>query len=263
MRSSNDIDLYVDPEDIVPATKILESPGFEYEKSNSNGQDFEFKQGGSYVELHISIGGITKRQKSLFADMASKASCGLSREDQYISSVFHLYKHFITAGAGVRMFLDVYCIGKAQNTDRKYIEEALEKLDVLRFENTITQINEVLFESKEADNDILTLLEYIFENGAYGSEPAATHMKYAGARVNGKTSLKSLVGDLCLGADSMKKRYGILNKCIVLYPFCVVHRAVKGIIFRKKELEKTVDSAKDIVLQREHYSRILKISGIL
>ena len=263
MRTSNDIDIYVDPDDIIAATKTLKSMGFEYVKLNSNGQDFEFKQGSSYVELHISMGGITKHQKSFFAQMASKASVRLSHEDQYICAVFHLYKHFITAGAGVRMFLDVYCIGKSQNIDRKYIEKALETLDILRFENIITQINEVLFETKEATSDILELLEYIFENGAYGSEETAKHMKYAGTKANGQRSLKSLIDDLCLDAASMKKRYRILNKCIILYPFCVIHRAVKGVIFRKKTLAKAVDSAKDIVLQREHYSRILKISGIL
>lgn len=269
MRTSNDIDIYVDPEDIVAATKVLKSLGLEYVKLNSNGEDFEFKLGSSYVELHTSMGGITKRQKAYFAKIASKikaeraGSVGLSQEEQYICAVFHLYKHFITAGAGVRMFLDVYCIGKALKTDRKYIETALEKLDILRFENTITQINEVLFESKEATDEILELLEYIFENGAYGSETAAKHMKYAGVRATDQPSVKHIIHDLCLDADSMKNRYGILKRCIVLYPFCVVHRAVKGIIFRKKTLSKAVDSAKDIVSNREHYSRILKISGIL
>lgn len=269
MRTSNDIDIYVDPEDIVSATKVLESMGLEYVKLNSNGEDFEFKQGGSYVELHISLGGITNYQKLFFAKMASKTKAmsdefiGLSHEDQYIYAVFHLYKHFITAGAGARMFLDVYCIGKSQKTDRKYIEAALEKLDILRFENIITKINEVLFESKEATAEILELLEYIFENGAYGSEAAAKHLKYSGARVVKQRSVKYIIGDLCLDADSMKKRYNILNNCIVLYPFCVLHRAVKGMIFRKKTLSKAVDSAKEIVLRREYYSRILKISGIL
>lgn len=263
MRTSNDIDIYVDPENIVAATKILKSLGLEYVKLNSNGQDFEFKQGNSYVELHISMGGITKAQKRLFAEMATKASVGLTHEDKYIYALFHLYKHFITAGAGVRMFLDVYCVGKAQNIDRNYIKKALEKLDLLRFENTVKRINEVLFESREATTEILELLEFIFENGAYGSEETAKHMKYAGTSANGQRSVKSMVSDLCLDINSMKKRYGILNKCIVLYPFCVVHRAVKGIIFRKKTLSKTVDSAKDIILNREHYSRILKISGIL
>jgi hypothetical protein len=246
MRTSGDIDIYVDPEDIDSAKEVFESLGMEYVAYNPNSQDFDYKRGGSYIELHVSLAGITKQQKRLFAEMVSKASGVLSHEDKYICAVFHLYKHFISAGAGARMFLDVYCIGNSKNTDRKYIEETLEKLGVLRFENTITQINEVLFESKEATSDIIELLEYIFENGAYGSEVAVKHMKYAGVGVNGKRTVKNLIRALCLDADSMKKRYGILNKFIVLYPFCVVHRAVKGIIFRKKELEKTVDSAKDI-----------------
>lgn len=263
MRTSNDIDFYIDPNDIVAAVSVLKSMGLEYVTMDSHGEDFEFRQGGSYVELHISLGGITKRQKRLFGEMAARISGGLSREDQYICAVFHLYKHFITAGAGARMFLDVYCIGKADNTDRKYIETVLDKLDILRFENKITRINEVLFESKEASSDILEILEYIFENGAYGSETAAKHMKYAGARATERNSAKSVIGDLCFDADSMRQRYPVLNKCIVLYPFCAIHRVFKGICFRKKTLAGAVDSAKEIVKQRDYYSRILQISGVL
>ena len=161
------------------------------------------------------------------------------------------------------MFLDVYCIAKDQKTDRKYIESALERLDILRFENTVTKINEVLFESKPATAEILELLEYVFENGAYGTAAAAKHLKYAGTRVTKQRSAKHIISDLCLDTGSMKKRYRILNYCVVLYPFCVVHRIAKGVIFRKKTLAKAVDSAKDVALNRERYSRILKISGIL
>ena len=61
----------------------------------------------------------------------------------------------------------------------------------------------------------------------------------------------------------MKKRYDVLNSAVVLYPFCVVHRVIKGVVFRKRIFKKAVNSAKDILVKRDYYSRILKISGIL
>ena len=72
-----------------------------------------------------------------------------------------------------------------------------------------------------------------------------------------------IMRDLCLDFNSMKNRYSILKKAAVLYPFCVAHRVVKGIIFRKKTLNAVIEGEKEIFVQSEHYSRILKISGII
>ena len=266
-RTSNDIDIYVGDEDIVAASALLKALGSEsVEVQNS---DFVFGYQCGYVELHTAMGGFTNRQKRYFDRLVSgfgvdsDHSLVMRDEDRYIHAVFHLYTHFIIAGAGVRMFLDVYCIDKNAELDRKYIESALEKLSIKRFEDMVSKINGVLFEGKEATSEILEILGYVFANGAYGSDEAAKHLKYSASEAIEQKNSKNITYDLCLDLDSMKKRYDVLNSAVDLYPFCVVHRVIKGVVFRKRIFKKAVNSAKDILVKRDYYSRILKISGIL
>lgn len=267
IRTSNDIDLYVKPDDIAAASGLLKNIGLECVICHDG--DAEFAMNGSYVELHTSLGGFTKKQKRFWNSVASEIleqsekNIELSNDDCYIYSVFHLYKHFITAGSGARMFLDVYCIGKTQGLDDQYIKTSLKNLGLLDFEEKVSEINGVLFEGKAASEEILELLEFVFKNGAFGSGEAAKYLKYAGTQVTGQKNIRHVMQDLCLDFGSMKKRYKILNKVAVLYPFCVVHRFLKGRVFRKKTLKNVIKSEKENFVQSEHYSRILKISGII
>ena len=52
----------------------------------------------------------------------------LTDSDAYIYSMFHLYKHFVYSGVGVRMFLDNYLIEKNGDIYFSYVEKIFKKL---------------------------------------------------------------------------------------------------------------------------------------
>ena len=123
IRTSADVDIFVDKRDFESAKEALQELGFYFEKTNDN-EEFHFKKDPRYyIEVHTTLEGFSDRQKKILlklSDNAVKVSgerYELTDSDAYIYSMFHLYKHFVFSGVGVRMFLDNYLIEKNGNID--------------------------------------------------------------------------------------------------------------------------------------------------
>ena len=107
VRTSTDIDIYVDESDLSVADEVLKNLGFTFE-GRYNECDYNYIKDPRYkVEVHTSMDGYTKEQKHTLKQLADKTlenNCdvsSLSDDDTYIYIVFHLYKHFVQSGAGV------------------------------------------------------------------------------------------------------------------------------------------------------------------
>lgn len=267
-RTSNDIDLFVTEEGFDKALTLLKSIGFNESSHNDHEIGLE-KSPSYYVELHSAMGGITKKQSLCLSKMAEKAfslcdrRAMLSDSDFYIYTVYHLYKHFVFAGAGVRMLFDVYIVGQCKNLDRKYIEETLEEMELSEFEKKIISLNKALFETNEITLQQREIAEFIFESGAYGTQKNARALKYVSNEISGNTCTSAVISNFRLDFGSMKTRYRVLEKYPFLFPFCCVHRFVKGLVFKRKIFKKAVENDINAFKNdRARLKHIFEISGI-
>ena len=266
VRTSTDIDIYVNQKDITKAGEVLNDNGFTFVKVYKNKEYSYKKEPRYYIELHTDMDGFNKTQKSLLNSLTDGCSRRntLTDNDSYIYALFHLYKHFVTSGAGVRMFLDIYLIKKNSKLNFEYINKKLKALDIYDFANVVTKINESLFEGKEADDDLKAVIAFIFDSGTFGKVSSDLHLKQINKKAKHTNKIEEFVVDNCLDFNSMKKRYPILKKCPLLYPFSFIHRFFYGITHKRnvlKEAQETKNSiSKDKVDQYEKIFNTLKIN---
>ena len=269
VRTSTDIDIYVDKSDLQKAKNALAEIGFLYHKAYDN-REFSFKKEPRYyVELHTDLEGFGKAQKRelrALSDNANKVGgyrYALSDNDFYIYALFHLYKHFVLSGVGVRMFLDVYLIKKTADLDYDYIAPVLKKLGISGFEQAVTQVNSCLFEKNIANDDIKAVVQFIFGSGTFGTVCDNRYLRKLNSKATDTSKIKRLINDYGLGFYSMKRRYPVLEKAPFLYPFSFVHRFFYGIVHRRDVLRNDKELKQSISKQTvDKYERILNTMQI-
>lgn len=268
IRTSNDIDIYISPSQSELACEILKTENFEF--ISLNNEDIEFKKEPRYYfEIHTSMGGFTDKHKKILQKLADNAEnvenfrFALNQSDCYIYTLYHLYKHFVISGAGVRMFLDMYMLEKADKLDNNYIDNILKKLGIYQFDKTVRKVNRVLFENEKPTEELSEVIEFIFKSGTFGQSSTQKAMKHINNNAIKKNKINKLMNEFGFDFNSMKNRYPVLSKFPLLFPFCCIYRCISGIIFRHNIAQKAVKEYYNVsdseILQLE---RILKISGI-
>lgn len=263
VRTSTDIDIYVDESDVALADVALKNLGFSFEQLYKE-SDYKYVKSPRYnVEVHTLMEGFTDTQKKVLKDLAESTfktdekAHRLSDNDTYIHLVFHLYKHFVNSGAGVRMLLDLYLMRKNADLDFSYIKDVLQKLGVDGFEEVMSRICLVLFENEEADEDVKDVIAFIFDSGAFGKVSNLWHLSKINEKQTNETKSQLLSSAYGLDLDAMKVRYPILIKYPVLYPFSFIHRFFYGIIHRRDVLKNAAKAQKNISSDRvDEYRKI-------
>lgn len=243
VRTSTDIDFYVDENDLALVDKTLKNLGFSFERIYNECDYNYIKEPRYYVEIHTSMEGFSREQKEVLKGLAHAAwsteqpKSQLSDNDTYIYLVFHMYKHFVIAGAGVRMLLDMYLVRKSRALDFSYITPVLKKLGVDGFEEVVSKICRVLFENEKADDDIKDVIAFIFDSGAFGKSSSSMYLSKINTEQTQITQAKRKSVAYGLGFEAMKERYPVLKKHPVLYPFSFVYRFFYGVLHRRDVLE--------------------------
>lgn len=268
IRTSNDIDMYLSPLQAEIASEILKEENFEFASSHNG--DIEFKKEPRYYfEIHTSMGGFTDEHKKIlqkladFADSVDGFRFALNESNCYIYTLYHLYKHFVLSGAGVRMFLDMYMVGKSDNLDRAYIDDILKSLGIYHFDKTVIKINQILFEGENPPDELAEVIEFVFQCGTFGHTSTEKVMGLVNNDIIKISKFRKLINNYCFDFNSMKKRYPILNKIPLLFPFCCIYRFINGLIFRRNVAKKAITEYNDVPdSEIKRFERILKISGI-
>ena len=263
VRTSTDIDIYVDESDLSVADEVLKNLGFTFE-GRYNECDYNYIKEPRYkVEVHSSMDGYTKEQKHTLKQLADKTLenncdvCSLSDDDTYIYIVFHLYKHFVQSGAGVRMLLDIHLMRKNANLDFSYISPILCELGIDGFEEVMSKICRVLFENEEADDELKDVVEFIFDSGAFGKVSNYRHLSKINLTQTYRSKTKQMSLAYGLSFKAMKERYPVLKKAPVLYPFSFIHRFIYGVFHRRDVLKKEYIQQKSISKSRiKDYEKI-------
>lgn len=270
VRTSSDIDIHIKKEDKNTADRILRDIGFTC-CGTHDGHQFAYKMDTQYyVELHTNLEGYNKLQRKVLLSLASNAEktagmcCELTINDGYIYSLFHLYKHFVTSGVGVRMFLDLYLIRKNAVLDSDYIGSKLRELSIFEFETFVTQINRCMFEGESADEDMSEVIQFVFDSTAFGKTSSNYHLRKINKKLRYQNSFEKVKTDYCMSFEAMKTRYPVLERVPVLYPLTFIHRFFHGLIFNRDVLKKEKEREKSISQDRvEKYKRIFKTAKII
>ena len=266
IRTSADIDIFVDKTDYARVKTALEELGFYFEKTYDE-KTFHFKKEPRYyIEIHTWMEGFSNKQQELLLSLCDNAvkidgeRYELTDSDAYVYSMFHLYKHFVYSGVGVRMFLDNYLIERNGNIDFSYAEKILEELEAGGFVNTVRKINRVLFEDDVADDELQEVISFVFDSGVFGKHSTLLHLNEITSVTKHRKGFKGFSMKYGLSYSSMCKRYPILKKHPLLYPFSFIHRFFNGII-HKRDVLKSEKELKDS-LSKERINECKRIFNI-
>lgn len=178
MRTSCDIDILIHPEDEEKCSKILcEKLGYTYKFRDSYDMSF-FSPDGVHLELHV---GLMERRfaASNYLDKVWEVSrpvkdgsyCYLMSNDMfYFHQVSHLYKHFVSGGCGVRLFLDLFLLKNHPDFNlggeyKKYLKD----VGQIDFEKEILKLAGAWFGNEEHTDLTRKVERYVLSSGTFGT----------------------------------------------------------------------------------------------
>lgn len=185
-RDYGDADLYIKPDQYQAAEQVLRNVGYNLsssEKGLSHHLLYE-KKGYVDIELHklLFLDEKFPDQKNLNQDIfigaRQKAGCNYiipSPEMDFIYCLFHMYKHYIGMGIGLKHIVDLYHVIKTYDLDWKFIKDKLQAYKMKNFfKMTMMILNQNMYVDLPScfnwtlDFDLELFKEDIFKSGASG-----------------------------------------------------------------------------------------------
>lgn len=177
MRQMSDNDILFDVSRRDDVAKIMKVFGYKPTATGENSDDY-FKAPFCTFEFHRTLffeqNEFCPRFDNLWdnatQDENNPYQYNMGLDDVYIYNVCHMYKHYSTAGCGVRFLADNYLFLKKENDNLNwsYINSRLDEFGILEYEQKSKTLAFKLFENGELDNDEIALLETYINNGIYG-----------------------------------------------------------------------------------------------
>ena len=241
MRLMSDADILIKEESYPKIKKIMTSLGFEEELESDH--EYVFTKGKDLnIELHKRlIPSYNKDYYEYFGDgwrLAKPSDKGsewkMSNEDFFIYTFVHYAKHYRDGGIGVKHLTDFYLYITKVEIDWNYVEEELEKLQLLRFWKNTKKLIDVWFFDGECDEISEFLTHKLFSGSAYGTGEA--HLLSEGLKISKKTKnvrAKRFFTSVFPPYSTMKQGYKYLAKLPILLPFTWTFRWIE-IIFHPK-----------------------------
>lgn len=226
MRQMTDNDILYDVSKRDVMFKVLKENGFYMQGTQGASDDF-FKAPYCVFEMH----------KTLFHDncevkldldlwkRATKAEgynyrYNMSKEDNYIYSLAHMYKHYTSRGCGVRFLCDTYLLHySGDDLDFKYINKMLQKFELTDFNDRVLSLVDSIFLDKTPSEADERFLGEIFEGGVFGKNISLDEsIKASGGK------LKYLWHRAFPSKEFMYRNYEKLNKkpYLLIY-YYIVH----------------------------------------
>ncbi len=246
MRQMSDNDIMYDPKKRETLFEIMKKRGFKTVATGENSDDFvkppyctfefhrdlffnekDFCPNFNYVWANASVDG------------EDKYMYHMSSEDNYIYSVCHMYKHYSTAGCGIRFLADIYLILKKEGNvlNRDYIDLKLTEFGILDYEKKSRELALKLFDERPLDNDDIALLETYINFGIYGSGKIKLEkdLKKLSTSENFKSAKRKYIWKRIFpSAKKMKADYIVLQKKPWLLPAYYIYRLFKALINKKE-----------------------------
>ena len=167
----------------------------------------------------------------------------ISREDNYLYALGHMYKHyFCIGGCGVRFVCDLYLLTHSEDElDYDYINRMLDSFGIKEFNETVMNLADAIFEDKEPSEDAKKLLDSMFEGGVFG------YSEYKIEDEIEKYGSKAgfIMHRLFPSKAEMKKEYRALNKKPFLLPAYYAYRLVDKYRHNREYMKRDLNALKN------------------
>lgn len=272
LRSFTDIDLYIGGQ-TEEVRDLMLSLGYEL-KSDVGNEHVYVKKPSLHFEMHTSLFPDDYDFDGYFDDpfihakLKEGTSCSYEYypSDFYIHTFAHLYKHFTYGGCGLRQFMDIYILTKKWQLDFDYIEKELKSINLDGFYETVNKLNKFLFDGEKPDEELLEIADYVFNSGTFGTHEHQMGLDYQKDTAKKQQGLKGwkikyFLHRWQMTTPQMKERYPVLKKCILLLPFCHIHKFFRAVFFRRHIIKQQMNDIETMNSDLSDYvSHILEIS---
>ena len=227
-RTSCDIDILVKETDADKASKVL-AERLQYKISEKGQHDISlFSPSDIHVELHFKLMDIEFKQVSALSDILNSGEIEpvsgyeyrMSNELFLLYHIYHMAKHFVHGGCGIKPFIDLWIIKNKVGFDEGKAQKMLQESGLLAFFERSTDFVNVWFEDKDHSEITQEMEDYILQGGVYGT--LKQNLAMSQNKKGGK--FKHLLSKVFLSYKDMSIYYPSLKKCPILFPFYQVRR---------------------------------------
>lgn len=159
-------------------------------------------------------------------------------EDEYIFLQLHASKHYEMGGSGFRFLADlhVFLREKKDSLNWPYIEEELERLNLLEFDKEMRALSKaVLTNEQQMDDREKTKVCFLLHNMTYGERDKESQQelllwkKQQNAKSKWEAKWQYVLDRIFLPGEMSKENYPFFYKYTIFKPFLIVWRLLKGI----------------------------------
>lgn len=249
MRQMSDNDILFDYSRRNDVAAMMKDFGYKSTATGENSDDY-FKAPYSTFEFHRTLFFEEHDFCPVFDDLWDRAykddehsnMYHMGLDDVYIYSVCHMYKHFSTAGCGIRFLADNYLFLKKENDNLNwdFINSFFDKYGILEYEQKSRALAFKLFDEEPLNDDDYELLEVFINYGIYGSgkiklTKSLEQMADGGSIESAKK--KYLLSRLFPPKQKMIADFRVLEKRPYLLPLYYILRLFRGLFNSKKTLK--------------------------
>ena len=229
MRTSCDIDILVQTKDLERAKEALVSRlGYRFEAENSYDWAF-FSPTGVHLELHHSLleeGDEKTYHNSLTRiwELVTPKNGGAEQVMSdglfYTYHVYHMVKHYVLGGCGVRPFLDLWILNHRVPFDPAQRKKMLDAEGLSAFAAGAEALSEAWFGGAEHTDLTLEMEGFLLKAGVYGN----LENKVAVQQVRRGSKWKYALSRIWMPYNVLKIHYPVLKKHRWMLFFCQVAR---------------------------------------
>ena len=227
-RTSCDIDVLVKEKDADNAAEYLQTR-LQYGVDRKGQHDVSmFTESNVHVELHFKLLDSGFKQVKDLIDVWDGEEISLLSDSEYRMSkelfllyhIYHMAKHFINGGCGIKPFIDLWVIKNKVGFDEEKAQKMLQESGLLAFYERSIDLMSVWFEDK--DHSVITqeMEDYVLQGGVYGTLEQQLAMSQN--KKGGK--FRHLISRIFLSYADMSIYYPSLKKCPILFPVYQVRR---------------------------------------
>lgn len=261
LRTMGDVDITIHQEDMHIAAKALENGGYIFDESEfCRNFEWHFSKNGFNFELHHALLYGERVNDEKFVEYFNNCwnyvlDNKLDSSYHFLYVIFHMRKHFMNGGFGIRFFLDLALLSKSDEIDWDFVQKELSELKMLDFTRICLAVCEKCFEISSnfesiciSDEFFLNAITQIFDGGVFGqsifskeSVKATNLMRKKGESGKSNTYIIQAVA-YCLHTlfPSYKEmseipQYSYLRRQHILLPFAWMHRVIHECLHRPHE----------------------------
>lgn len=277
LRTFNDIDIVIRPEDRKRSHELMLSRG--YQVHTDWEPVFSYFKEQELYEIHTDIMEIDVSEKAdyrgyfgnmwRYAQQIGEHSYCFTPEFHFLYLLTHIAKHIHGSGAGVRMYLDVAAFVRRYDAeaDWVWIAEQLRELKLFQFAAVVLTAVEAWFgiaspmrHEKVSEVIMESFRDFTLEAGVFGHhnrEDAMAGLKHTNQEESAPR-LRQLLRRTFPAAKTIQTRYTYLQEKPWLLPVAWVHRLIKT----RESLGKHAKEAQQIMhADSEEVRRMQKLMG--